>query len=155
MLTALPSSFLDRLLSATLMEDAEIRLFVLQILISFIDRHGNKHKFQTIRFSVRFFLVIERRCCMRWDSIVDNFATNNVNTHWSPSVFLSRNCMISCSPLWWPSKKSNDCSVYLNQNFIQLFWMYRLNIVIIIKNRNKCKEYLYKKFFFSTNIAQC
>ncbi|ETE64925.1 Protein EFR3-like B, partial [Ophiophagus hannah] len=48
MLTALPSSFLDRLLSATLMEDAEIRLFVLQILISFIDRHGNKHKFQTI-----------------------------------------------------------------------------------------------------------
>ncbi|XP_015267038.1 PREDICTED: protein EFR3 homolog B isoform X4 [Gekko japonicus] len=48
MLTALPSSFLDRLLSATLMEDSEIRLFVLQILISFIDRHGNKHKFQTI-----------------------------------------------------------------------------------------------------------
>ncbi|XP_053105679.1 protein EFR3 homolog B isoform X5 [Hemicordylus capensis] len=48
MLTALPSSFLDRLLSAALMEDAEIRLFVLQILISFIDRHGNKHKFQTI-----------------------------------------------------------------------------------------------------------
>ncbi|KAG8122970.1 hypothetical protein E2320_018417 [Naja naja] len=48
MLTALPSSFLDRLLSATLMEDAEIRLFVLQILISFIDRHENKHKFQTI-----------------------------------------------------------------------------------------------------------
>uniref|UniRef100_A0ACB8G972 Protein EFR3 B n=1 Tax=Sphaerodactylus townsendi TaxID=933632 RepID=A0ACB8G972_9SAUR len=44
MLTALPSSFLDRLLSATLMEDAEIRLFVLQILISFIDRHGNKKR---------------------------------------------------------------------------------------------------------------
>lgn len=33
------------------MEDAEIRLFVLQILISFIDRHGNKHKFQTIRYA--------------------------------------------------------------------------------------------------------
>uniref|UniRef100_A0ABM5FA70 Protein EFR3 homolog B isoform X1 n=2 Tax=Pogona vitticeps TaxID=103695 RepID=A0ABM5FA70_9SAUR len=48
MMTALPSSFLDRLLSVALMDDPEIRLFVLQILISFIDRHGNKHKFQTI-----------------------------------------------------------------------------------------------------------
>ncbi|XP_072842298.2 protein EFR3 homolog B isoform X4 [Pogona vitticeps] len=48
MMTALPSSFLDRLLSMALMDDPEIRLFVLQILISFIDRHGNKHKFQTI-----------------------------------------------------------------------------------------------------------
>ncbi|NWW75405.1 EFR3B protein, partial [Climacteris rufus] len=45
MLTALPSAFLDRLLSAALLEDPEIRLFVLEILISFIDRHGNRHKF--------------------------------------------------------------------------------------------------------------
>ena len=50
MLTALPSAFLDRLLSAALMEDAEIRLFVLEILISFIDRHGNRQKFSTIRY---------------------------------------------------------------------------------------------------------
>lgn len=49
MLTALPSAFLDRLLSSALMEDAEIRLFVLEILISFIDRHGNRQKFATIR----------------------------------------------------------------------------------------------------------
>ncbi|XP_030054541.1 protein EFR3 homolog B isoform X2 [Microcaecilia unicolor] len=48
MLTALPTSFLDPLLSASLMEDAEIRLFVLEILLSIIDRHGNRHKFSTI-----------------------------------------------------------------------------------------------------------
>ncbi|XP_031322544.1 protein EFR3 homolog B isoform X5 [Camelus dromedarius] len=51
MMSALPSNFLDRLLSTALMEDAEIRLFVLEILISFIDRHGNRHKFSTIRLS--------------------------------------------------------------------------------------------------------
>lgn len=53
MLTALPSAFLDRLLSSALMEDAEIRLFVLEILISFIDRHGNRQKFSTIRCVLR------------------------------------------------------------------------------------------------------
>lgn len=51
MMSALPSNFLDRLLSTALMEDAEIRLFVLEILISFIDRHGNRHKFSTIRWA--------------------------------------------------------------------------------------------------------
>lgn len=49
MMSALPSNFLDRLLSTALMDDAEIRLFVLEILISFIDRHGNRHKFSSIR----------------------------------------------------------------------------------------------------------
>ncbi|XP_075716950.1 protein EFR3 homolog B isoform X3 [Rhinoderma darwinii] len=48
MLTALPSSFLDPLLSSALMEDAELRLFVLEILVSLIDRHDNRHKFSTI-----------------------------------------------------------------------------------------------------------
>ncbi|XP_077147886.1 protein EFR3 homolog B isoform X5 [Ranitomeya variabilis] len=48
MLTALPSSFLDPLLSSTLMEDAELRLFVLEILVSLIDRHDSRHKFSTI-----------------------------------------------------------------------------------------------------------
>ncbi|XP_075057259.1 protein EFR3 homolog B isoform X3 [Mixophyes fleayi] len=48
MLTALPSSFLDPLLSSILMEDGEIRLFVLEILVSLIDRHGNRHKFSPI-----------------------------------------------------------------------------------------------------------
>lgn len=56
MLTALPSAFLDRLLSAALMEDAEIRLFVLEILISFIDRHGNRQK-----FSIRYVLGAHNR----------------------------------------------------------------------------------------------
>nr|XP_046163676.1 protein EFR3 homolog B isoform X4 [Oncorhynchus gorbuscha]XP_046163677.1 protein EFR3 homolog B isoform X4 [Oncorhynchus gorbuscha] len=45
MLAALPSSFLEPLLSFTLMEDPEIRLLVLSILISLIDRHQNTHKF--------------------------------------------------------------------------------------------------------------
>lgn len=49
MMSALPSNFLDRLLSTALMDDPEIRLFVLEILISFIDRHGNRHKFFSIR----------------------------------------------------------------------------------------------------------
>ncbi|NWV05964.1 EFR3B protein, partial [Ptilonorhynchus violaceus] len=44
MLTALPSTFLDRLLSAALLDDPEIRLFVLEILGTFIDRRGNRHK---------------------------------------------------------------------------------------------------------------
>lgn len=48
MLTALPSSFLDPLLSSTLMEDIELRLFVLEILVSLIDRRGSRHKFSTI-----------------------------------------------------------------------------------------------------------
>ncbi|XP_036405374.1 protein EFR3 homolog B isoform X3 [Megalops cyprinoides] len=48
MLTALPSSFLDPLLSFTLMEDAEIRLLVLEILVSLIDRHDNRPKFSSI-----------------------------------------------------------------------------------------------------------
>lgn len=49
MLTALPNSFLDPLLSFALLEDAEIRLLVLEILVSLIDRHDNLPKFSTIR----------------------------------------------------------------------------------------------------------
>uniref|UniRef100_A0A4W5KA58 EFR3 homolog B n=1 Tax=Hucho hucho TaxID=62062 RepID=A0A4W5KA58_9TELE len=49
MLAALPSSFLEPLLSFTLMEDPEIRLLVLSILISLIDRHHNTHKFTFVR----------------------------------------------------------------------------------------------------------
>uniref|UniRef100_A0A8C2DBG0 EFR3 homolog Bb (S. cerevisiae) n=1 Tax=Cyprinus carpio TaxID=7962 RepID=A0A8C2DBG0_CYPCA len=48
MLTALPNSFLDPLLSFALQEDAEIRLLVLEILVSLIDRHDNLPKFSTI-----------------------------------------------------------------------------------------------------------
>ena len=49
MLTALPSSFLEPLLSFSLTEDPEIRLLVLQILLSLIDRHDNRPKFSEIR----------------------------------------------------------------------------------------------------------
>ncbi|KAF1371547.1 hypothetical protein PFLUV_G00269480 [Perca fluviatilis] len=41
LLTALPSAFLEPLLSFTLMEDPEIRLLVLSILTSLIDRRHN------------------------------------------------------------------------------------------------------------------
>lgn len=41
LLTALPSSFLEPLLSFALMEEPEIRLLVLSILTSLIDRHHN------------------------------------------------------------------------------------------------------------------
>ncbi|XP_023780130.1 protein EFR3 homolog B-like [Cyanistes caeruleus] len=50
LLTALPSAFLDRLLSAALLEDPEIRIFVLEILCSFIDRHGNGPSFSPARY---------------------------------------------------------------------------------------------------------
>uniref|UniRef100_A0A3P8S363 EFR3 homolog B n=1 Tax=Amphiprion percula TaxID=161767 RepID=A0A3P8S363_AMPPE len=48
MLTALPSSFLEPLLSFSLTEDPEVRLLVLQILLSLIDRHDNRPKFSDI-----------------------------------------------------------------------------------------------------------
>lgn len=48
MLTALPSSFLEPLLSLSLTEDPEVRLLVLQILLSLIDRHDNRPKFSNI-----------------------------------------------------------------------------------------------------------
>ncbi|KAI4801538.1 hypothetical protein KUCAC02_019431 [Chaenocephalus aceratus] len=48
MLTALPSSFLEPLLSFSLTEDPELRLLVLQILLSLIDRHDNTEKFSDI-----------------------------------------------------------------------------------------------------------
>ncbi|XP_076613226.1 protein EFR3 homolog B isoform X1 [Chaetodon auriga] len=48
MLTALPSSFLEPLLSFSLTEDPEVRLLVLQILLSLIDRHDNTPKFSNI-----------------------------------------------------------------------------------------------------------
>lgn len=48
MLTALPSSFLEPLLSFSLTEDPEVRLLVLQILLGLIDRHDNRPKFSNI-----------------------------------------------------------------------------------------------------------
>ncbi|KAM9155631.1 protein EFR3 homolog B [Pangshura tecta] len=70
MLTALPSSFLDRLLSTALMEDADLRLFVLEILISFIDRHGNRPKFSTIS-TINDISVLKLKVdkCSRQDTV--------------------------------------------------------------------------------------
>uniref|UniRef100_A0A8C5CXZ5 Protein EFR3 homolog B n=1 Tax=Gadus morhua TaxID=8049 RepID=A0A8C5CXZ5_GADMO len=48
MLTALPSSFLEPLLSFSLTEDPEVRLLVIHILLSLIDRHDNRPKFSAI-----------------------------------------------------------------------------------------------------------
>ncbi|XP_069786709.1 protein EFR3 homolog B-like isoform X3 [Narcine bancroftii] len=48
LLATLPSSFLESLLSASLMEDAELRLLVIEILLSLIDRQENRHKFSHI-----------------------------------------------------------------------------------------------------------
>uniref|UniRef100_A0A3Q2FYL8 EFR3 homolog B n=1 Tax=Cyprinodon variegatus TaxID=28743 RepID=A0A3Q2FYL8_CYPVA len=57
LLTALPSSFLEPLLSFTLMEDPEIRLLVLSILTSLIDRHQNAARIPTVRFYVQRSLL--------------------------------------------------------------------------------------------------
>lgn len=63
MLTALPSSFLEPLLSLSLTEDPEVRLLVLQILLSLIDRHDNRPKFSNIRYvTVRVVRQITPDC---------------------------------------------------------------------------------------------
>uniref|UniRef100_A0A3B3Y1I0 EFR3 homolog B n=1 Tax=Poecilia mexicana TaxID=48701 RepID=A0A3B3Y1I0_9TELE len=49
LLTALPSSFLEPLLSFTLMDDPEIRLLVLSILTSLIDRRHNADRITAVR----------------------------------------------------------------------------------------------------------
>uniref|UniRef100_A0A8C1UG31 EFR3 homolog Ba (S. cerevisiae) n=1 Tax=Cyprinus carpio TaxID=7962 RepID=A0A8C1UG31_CYPCA len=69
-LTALPTSFLDPLLSFTLMEDAEIRLLVLDILIGIIDRHDNRHKFSPVRIiSDISVLKLKVDKCSRQDNL--------------------------------------------------------------------------------------
>uniref|UniRef100_A0A8C1UFZ6 EFR3 homolog Ba (S. cerevisiae) n=1 Tax=Cyprinus carpio TaxID=7962 RepID=A0A8C1UFZ6_CYPCA len=68
-LTALPTSFLDPLLSFTLMEDAEIRLLVLDILIGIIDRHDNRHKFSPVRLGHISVLKLKVDKCSRQDNL--------------------------------------------------------------------------------------
>uniref|UniRef100_A0A672HPF9 EFR3 homolog B n=1 Tax=Salarias fasciatus TaxID=181472 RepID=A0A672HPF9_SALFA len=65
LLTALPSSFLEPLLSFTLMEDPEIRLLVLSILTSLIDRHQNS-KCVTVDVSV---LELKEDTCSKQDNL--------------------------------------------------------------------------------------
>ncbi|XP_066532865.1 protein EFR3 homolog B isoform X1 [Hoplias malabaricus] len=70
MLTALPSSFLDPLLSFPLLEDAHIRLLVLEILVSLIDRHGNLTNFSSISIiSDISVLKLKMEKCSRQDNL--------------------------------------------------------------------------------------
>ncbi|XP_027147522.1 protein EFR3 homolog B [Larimichthys crocea] len=64
MLTALPSSFLEPLLSFTLMEDPDIRLLVLSILTSLIDRRHNATRLAaaSVMFDVSVLELKEDRC---------------------------------------------------------------------------------------------
>lgn len=66
MLTALPSSFLEPLLSFSLTEDPEVRLLVLQILLSLIDRHDNRPKFSDIRYAGVSAGVHQLHCTGAW-----------------------------------------------------------------------------------------
>nr|XP_043904562.1 protein EFR3 homolog B isoform X2 [Solea senegalensis] len=69
MLTALPSSFLEPLLSLSLTEDPEVRLLVLQILLSLIDRHDNRPKFFNISISDISALKLKVDKCSRQDNL--------------------------------------------------------------------------------------
>ncbi|XP_041822511.1 protein EFR3 homolog B-like [Chelmon rostratus] len=64
LLTALPSSFLEPLLSFTLMEDPEIRLLVLAILTSLIDRRHNATRLTaaSVTLDVSALELKEDRC---------------------------------------------------------------------------------------------
>ncbi|XP_054882178.1 protein EFR3 homolog B-like isoform X1 [Poeciliopsis prolifica] len=64
LLTALPSSFLEPLLSFTLMDDPEIRLLVLSILTSLIDRRHNAARITavSVTFDVSVLEQKEDRC---------------------------------------------------------------------------------------------
>ncbi|XP_030008639.1 protein EFR3 homolog B-like [Sphaeramia orbicularis] len=70
LLTALPSSFLEPLLSFTLMEDPEIRLLVLSILTSLIDRHHNAARLNanSVVFDVSV-LELKEDGCSRQDNL--------------------------------------------------------------------------------------
>uniref|UniRef100_H3C8Y5 Uncharacterized protein n=1 Tax=Tetraodon nigroviridis TaxID=99883 RepID=H3C8Y5_TETNG len=65
LLTALPSSFLEPLLSFTLMEEPEIRLLVLSILTSLIDRHHNAARLSdvSVTFDVSDLELKDDACC--------------------------------------------------------------------------------------------
>ncbi|GAA6227514.1 protein EFR3 homolog B-like isoform X6 [Lates japonicus] len=72
LLTALPSSFLEPLLSFTLMEEPEIRLLVLSILTSLIDRRHNAARLNAARSLTAFdvsVLELKEDGCSRQDNL--------------------------------------------------------------------------------------
>ncbi|XP_048831485.1 protein EFR3 homolog B-like isoform X1 [Brienomyrus brachyistius] len=86
MLTALPSSFLDPLLSSALMEDAEVRLLVLEILVSLIDRHDNRPKFCIISIIPDISLLkLKVDKCSRQDNLFMNKHSQHLYRH----IFMS------------------------------------------------------------------
>ncbi|XP_037552469.1 protein EFR3 homolog B [Nematolebias whitei] len=82
LLTALPSSFLEPLLSFTLMEDPEIRLLVLSILTSLIDRRHNSTRLASV--SVTFdasVLELKEDRCSRQDNLFIRKHTQRLYRH--------------------------------------------------------------------------
>ncbi|KAK5847442.1 hypothetical protein PBY51_016566 [Eleginops maclovinus] len=70
LLTALPSSFLEPLLSFTLMEDPEIRLLVLSILTSLIDRRLNAVRLSSASVTMEVSLLeLKEERCSRQDNL--------------------------------------------------------------------------------------
>uniref|UniRef100_H3AV57 EFR3 homolog B n=1 Tax=Latimeria chalumnae TaxID=7897 RepID=H3AV57_LATCH len=82
MLTTLPTSFLEPLLCSALTRDAEIRLFVLEILLSLIDRQGNRPKVSTISIiSDISVLKLKVDKCSRQDTLFMKKHAQNLYRH--------------------------------------------------------------------------
>ncbi|XP_059504778.1 protein EFR3 homolog B-like isoform X9 [Stegostoma tigrinum] len=101
LLATLPTSFLEPLLSASLMEDAELRLLVIEILLSLIDRQGNRHKFSHVSIvSDISVLMLKVDKCSRQDTLFmkkELSSTNEDNL-----------------PVWTRCAIHALCSAYLN-----------------------------------------
>lgn len=70
LLATLPTSFLESLLSASLMEDTELRLLVIEILLSLIDRQENRRKFSHVSLvSDISSLMLKVEKCSRQDTL--------------------------------------------------------------------------------------
>ncbi|XP_078260806.1 protein EFR3 homolog B-like isoform X2 [Rhinoraja longicauda] len=70
LLATLPTSFLESLLSASLMEDTELRLLVIEILLSLIDRQENRRKFCRVSLTSDISaLVLKVEKCSRQDTL--------------------------------------------------------------------------------------
>uniref|UniRef100_A0A2K6MN92 Protein EFR3 homolog A n=1 Tax=Rhinopithecus bieti TaxID=61621 RepID=A0A2K6MN92_RHIBE len=75
--TALPGSFLDPLLSPSLMEDYELRQLVLEVMHNLMDRHDNRAKLRGIRIIPDVAdLKIKREKICRQDTKEDNVQKN-------------------------------------------------------------------------------
>lgn len=120
MLTALPSSFLEPLLSLSLTEDPEIRLLVLQILLSLIDRHNNVPKFLNVRW------VLEKN--VHWVRTCQHF----INSAWSFYRFV---CTASFQTSLCSSSKLTsvpDRTTYSWKRFFFSFFFFYLIVYLAV-----------------------